>query len=154
MVENNMLVELECCTCMQRSLFDFSKKEFDAIKCPKCGKQFAYNDIERVKTITERFYEAYQANHGRMQGVSLSGIRMEETRTFGSVANADDLVTTDLEHFIEVYRSSTSDVQGVLASIIDLVFVRLNDDAICGRTENLKETKKAIKECLFKADGE
>lgn len=113
-----------------------------------------FSDVEHIRSITESFLESYSRKHARLMDVDLCGIRMEETHAMGSIADAEDLFSSDIKRLFDVYHSSTSDVQSVLASIIDLVFVRLNDDAKGGKVENLLATRETLRDCLYKIDEE
>lgn len=136
-----MYIELKCHSCGKAFRVDFTNNEYDADKCPKCGRHLNFSDVTRIRAITESFY----TNVGRMGSVSVCGIHAEENCADGTAIVAADLFSSDMEHLNEVYQSSSPEVKSKLAALIDKLYLLVNSDAQGGNVDKLDLTLDSLR---------
>ena len=136
-----MYIKLQCNEC--KSSFSISlERDINLEKCPCCGVCISSADDSRLLAITVPFVD----NVPRLQGVSILEVSPETQATGEKRQLANHVFDNAMDSLENVYNESSPEVQNLLASMLDTMYLLINADAKKGSIEQLSETHHCIRE--------
>ena len=135
-----MYIKLQCNEC--KSTFSISlERDINLEKCPCCGVRISSADDSRLLAITVPFVD----NVPRLQGVSIFEVSPDTQATGEKRQRANDVFANAMDSLENVYNESSPEVQNLLASMLDTMFLLVNADARKGAIEQLSATHHCIR---------
>ena len=135
-----MYIKLQCNEC--KSSFSISlERDINLEKCPCCGVCISSADDSRLLAITVPFVD----NVPRLQGVSILEVSPDTHATGEKRQRANDVFANALDSLENVYNESSPEVQNLLASMLDTMYLLVNADARKGSIEQLSATHHCIR---------
>ena len=135
-----MYIKLQCNEC--KSTFSVSlESDINLDKCPCCGVRISSADDSRLLAITVPFVD----NVPRLQGVSILEVSPDTQATGEKRQRANDVFANALDSLENVYNESSPEVQNLLASMLDTMYLLVNADARKGAIEQLSATHHCIR---------
>ena len=136
-----MYIKLQCNEC--KSSFSISlERDINLEKCPCCGVCISSADDSRLLAITVPFVD----NVPRLQGVSILEVSPDTQATGEKRQRANVVFANAMDSLENVYNESSPEVQNLLASMLDTMYLLINADAKKGSIEQLSETHHCIRE--------
>ena len=136
-----MYIKLQCNECKNTFLISLDR-EINLEKCPCCGVQISSADDSRLLAITEPFV----FNVPRLQGVSILEVNPGTQTTGEKRQRTNDVFANALSDLENVYNESSPEIQNLLASMLDTMYLLVNTDAKKGSIEHLSATHHCIRE--------
>ena len=136
-----MYIKLQCNEC--KSTFSISlERDFNLEKCPCCGVRISSADDSRLLAITVPFVD----NVPRLQGVSILEVSSVIQTTGEKRQRANDVFANALDSLENVYNASSPEIQNLLATMLDTMYLLVNTDAKNGSLDQLLATHHCIRE--------
>ena len=136
-----MYIKLQCNEC--KSTFSISlERDINLEKCPCCGVRISSADDSRLLAITVPFVD----NVPRLQGVSILEVSSVIQTTGEKRQRANDVFANALDSLENVYNASSPEIQNLLASMLDTMYLLVNTDAKNGSLDQLLATHHCIRE--------
>ncbi len=117
-------------------------------RCPNhaCQEYILNADNELAKDIQTNICNAME----RMYSVTLIGMDTAREEICERHQRAENLFETDVNRLLDVFRESSIEVQEIMASVMDEVYLMLYHDANDSRLERLQATQTFIRDAFFK----
>lgn len=135
-----MYIKLQCNRCKNTYSIPLDK-EINIEKCPCCGVRVSSADDSRMLAITEPFVN----NVPRLQGVSILEISSDTQNIGVNKQKTNDMFSNAMDCIESIYNESSYEIQRLLASVIDTMYLIINGDVKKGSIEQLSETCASVR---------
>ena len=141
-----MRIELACRYCKNVFYIPFSPRGLMLEYCPQCHSKIDRTDDEKLYNMTERA----EFFHRQLNSVELKRIIADNCNVDDSPSDAKSVFYSDIENLSKIYNSSSTDVKEKMDSIIDKLYLLINDDAKKRRLDNLDSLYSVLEALFFK----